>query len=71
VDWTPEVMGRLESAIHRGLRIALSRRGTEFVVLPRRLIPREGRELLIALHPTSGDELVFPLDEMDDFDVLE
>jgi hypothetical protein len=71
VDWTPEVMDRLEAAIHRGRRVALSRRGTEFVVLPRRLVPAQGREMLVAMHPTSGDELVFPLDELDAFSVLE
>jgi hypothetical protein len=71
MDWSPELMERLEAAVGRGQRVALFRRGTEFVVIPRRLMPRGGREQLVALHPSSGDELVFPLDELDGFTVVE
>jgi hypothetical protein len=55
----------LERALIRGARVALVRRGTEHVVLPLRLRTERGREVLDARHPTTGDEMSFPLDELD------
>lgn len=56
----------LERAIDRGERIAVRRRQHEYVVIPERIGHERGREQLITRHPTTGDRLVFQLDELDD-----
>jgi len=55
----------LERAITDGRRIVVTRRGTEFVVVPLRLRTVTGREVLDARHPTTGDSLTLVLDELD------
>ena len=50
--------------------LRLARRGAELVVMPRRLRTSFGREVLDAVHPTTGDLMEFHLDEVDDFEVL-
>jgi hypothetical protein len=56
----------LERAIDRGDRIVVRRRQHEYVVVPERLGFEGGREQLVTRHPTTGDRLVFQLDELDD-----
>jgi hypothetical protein len=56
---------RLERAVSRGERIVVLRRGTEFVVIPLSLRTREGREVIDARNPTTGDMLALFLDELD------
>ncbi len=60
----------LERAITRGTRIAVSRRGAEYVVVPKRLRTERGRETLESAHPTTGDRLVFFLDEVEEIEVV-
>ena len=60
----------LERAIADRLRISVYRRGTEFVVVPRRLRTSGGREAIESMHPTTGDALVFFVDELDSFEVV-
>ena len=60
----------LEQAVNNGRRIAVWRRGTEYIVVPRRLRVRNGRELIEARNPTTGDDLVLVLDEIDSFEVV-
>jgi hypothetical protein len=60
----------LEHAIARGQRIAVTRRGTEFVVIPERLALRNRRECVEARHPTTGDHLTLWLDEVDALEVV-
>ncbi len=60
----------LEQAITRGERIAVYRRGTEYVVIPERLVLRNRRECIEARHPTTGDHLVLWLDETDRVEVV-
>lgn len=55
----------LERAITDGRRIVVTRRGTEFVVVPLGLRTVTGREVLDARHPTTGDHLTLVLDELD------
>lgn len=69
MNWSPDEMERLERAIVEGARIQLSRRGTEYVVVPRTLRPDEGGEVLVAT-TYNGDDLHFALDEIERFDVL-
>jgi hypothetical protein len=60
----------LERAITNGRRVAVYRRGTEFLVIPMRFSLVGGREALEARHPTTGDRLVLILDELDSIEVV-
>lgn len=60
----------LERAITTGERIAVYRRGTEYVVIPMRLRMIRGREAVDATHPTTGDRITLHLDEIDGFEVV-
>lgn len=62
-------MDRLERAISEGSRIQLRRRGTEYVLLPRRLRSEASTDVLLAT-TTTGDELSFSLDEIERFAVI-
>ncbi len=55
----------LERAIQRGQRVVVRRRQHEYVVVPERIAFEGSREQLITRHPTTGDRLVFQLDELD------
>jgi hypothetical protein len=61
----------LESAITHGRRIAVFRRGTEYVVIPKRLRTVGSREAMDSVHPTTGDRITLYLDEMDQFEVVQ
>lgn len=67
---THEQYDRLEHAITTGRRIALFRRGTEYIVIPELLRLRGGRESIEARNPTTGDHLTIFLDELDSFEVV-
>lgn len=60
----------LERAITDGRRIAVYRRGTEYVVIPTRLRLTGGREALEALHPTTGEHLTLYLDDLESIEVV-
>jgi hypothetical protein len=60
----------LERALADGRRIAVYRRGTEYIVVPRRLRITGGREALEATHPTTGDGITLWLDEVDSIEVV-
>jgi hypothetical protein len=59
----------LERAIMDKRRIAVIRRGTEYVVVPSRLAIERGREAIYARHP-SGSVMTFFLDELESFEVV-
>ena len=67
--WTPDDIDRLERAIIDGTRVQLSRRGTEYVVVPREIRSAGPAEILIGT-TNAGDDLSFALDEVESFDVL-
>ncbi len=60
----------LERAIDRGSRLVVRRRQHEYVVVPERLAFDGGREQLITRHPTTGDRMVFQLDELDGLEAV-
>ncbi len=60
----------LERAITNGVRIAVWRRGTEFIVVPRQLRLTDGREAIEAIHPTTGHSLTLYIDEVDAIEVV-
>lgn len=71
VRWTPERMEQLERAARLGRRVVLMRRGTEYIVIARRILHSSGGEALIGYLPMTGEELRFDLDELDEFQVLQ
>lgn len=69
--WTAERMDQLENATRRGLRVALSRRGTEYVIVALRIVSTGPQEALLGRLPMTGEELTFRLDEIDGFQVID
>jgi len=59
----------LERAITDKRRIAVMRRGTEYVVVPSRLSVEGGREAFQARHP-SGSVMTFFIDEVQSIEVV-
>jgi len=70
MDMTTKQYDALEQAVSDGRRVVVYRRGTEYVVVPRRFRAHGGREALDATHPTTGDRITFYVDEMDGFEVV-
>ena len=70
VRWTPERMEELERATQQRRRVVIRRRGTEYVVVARRIFHEGQRDALIGLLPMTGEELRFNLEELDEFHVL-
>ena len=60
----------LESAITHGHRIAIKRRGSEYVGIPQKLHSAGTREAVDILHPTTGELITLFLDEIDRLDVV-
>ncbi|HEX2249057.1 MAG TPA: hypothetical protein VHH32_01835 [Gemmatimonadales bacterium] len=69
--WTADRMEQLETAARKGLRVALSRRGTEYVVQAVRVTSVENHDALVGWLPMTGEELTFRLDEIESFQVIE
>ena len=70
---TPEAMDALERAVREHRRVALMRRGTEYVVVAERLEARgvEGStEVLRGRLPMTGEVLEFALGDLEWFAVL-
>ena len=61
---------RLERAVVRGQKIAVYRRGTEYIVTPLSLVQRGGREVIEARNPTTGDSLSLYIDELESIEVV-
>ena len=68
--WTPTQMDRLENAARKQLRVALRRRGTEYIVTAQRVTTVGGREALIGHLPMTGESLTFRLDDVDEFQII-
>jgi hypothetical protein len=67
---TPAQYDALERAVANAQRIVVHRRGTEYVVVARRLLLDGGRERIESVHPSTGDAIVFYIDEVDSIQVL-
>lgn len=61
----------LERAVIDQRRITVMRRGSEFLVIPERLTLIQGREAILARHPSTGAALTLYLDEADRIEVVE
>jgi uncharacterized protein with PhoU and TrkA domain len=64
-------MDQLEHAARRGLRVALSRRGTEYIVVALRVTSIGRHEVLVGRLPMTGEDLKFRLEDVDSFQVIE
>jgi hypothetical protein len=71
VRWTPDRMEQLERAARLGQRVMLMRRGTEYVVVARRILHAGGGEALVGYLPMTGEELRFDLGDLDAFQVVQ
>jgi len=60
----------LERAIVDGTRLAIRRRGTEYLVIPERLRVENGREIIVARHPSTGHRLELVLDELEQLEAV-
>ncbi|MEO8029676.1 MAG: hypothetical protein ABI765_02440 [Gemmatimonadota bacterium] len=68
--WTPERLDQLERAARDGRRVALMRRGTEYIVQACR-VESDGRgDVLIARLPMTNEEMRFALNDLDFFQVV-
>lgn len=67
---TPGDYDRLERAVMDGRRIALVRQGREIVVIPLRLFMRDGREVIEARHPTTGDLITRSIEDLDAVEIV-
>lgn len=67
---SPGQYDALERAVARGTRVAVYRRGTEYVVVPTRIFQQNGREAIEAIHPTTGDPIVFVIDDVESIEVV-
>jgi hypothetical protein len=66
---THDQYDQLERAIIDKRRIAVMRRGTEYVIVPTRLLVERGREAIQARHP-GGNVMLFFLDELQSIEVV-
>ncbi|MBI1967428.1 MAG: hypothetical protein HYS40_05525 [Gemmatimonadetes bacterium] len=67
---TPEALDALERAVRERRRVALMRRGTEYVVVAERLETADRDEVLEGRLPMTGETLAFRLRELESFAVL-
>lgn len=67
---TPEALDALERAVREHLRVALRRRGTEYVVVAERLETSGPGDVLAGRLPMTGELLSFRLRDLESFAVL-
>ncbi len=67
---THEQYETLERAVTNRSRIAVWRRGTEYLVIPQRLRIAGGREAIDATHPSTGHAMTLYIDEVDTIEVV-
>jgi hypothetical protein len=67
---TPDALDALERAVRERRRVALRRRGAEYVVVAERLDTLERDDTLQGRLPMTGELLAFPLRDFESFAVL-
>jgi len=66
----PEALDALERAVRDHRRVALRRRGTEYVVVAERLDTAGRDDVLAGRLPMTGESLTFRLRDLESFAVL-
>jgi len=56
--------------VSRGRRVIVFRRGTEYIVIPLALLSRDGREVIEARNPTTGDAMTLYVDELESIELV-
>lgn len=69
--WTPARMTELERAVERRSRVALSRRGTEYVVVAHGLRTFGREDVFVGRIPITGELMEFELSALESFQVLD
>jgi hypothetical protein len=69
-ELTPQAFDALEWAVREHRRVALRRRGTEYVIIAEHLDTRGPDEELLGKIPMTGEVLAFRLRELEWFTVL-
>ena len=64
-------MEQLEHAVQKRQRVILRRRGNEYVVVASALTTSRGREALSGYLAMTGEEMLFVLDDLDFFQVID
>jgi uncharacterized protein with PhoU and TrkA domain len=64
-------MDQLEHAARNGRRVALMRRGTEYIVVAIKVTSAGRHDVLVGRLPMTGEERAFNLDEIDAMQVLD
>jgi len=67
---TPEALDALERAVRERRRVALRRRGTEYVVVAQRLDTSGRDDILVGRLPITGEPVTFRLRDLESFAVL-
>jgi len=67
---TPDALDALERAVRERRRVALRRRGTEYVVVAQRLETSGREDILVGRLPMTGEMLTFRLRDLESFAVL-
>ena len=67
---SPDALDALERAVRERRRVALRRRGTEYVVVAERLDTGKREEALEGRLPMTGEILAFALRDLESFAVL-
>jgi hypothetical protein len=68
--WSPERLDQLENAVRRGLRIGVTRRGNEFIVVATRMTSVANKDAVAGILPMTNEEMVFPLDDIEGLVIL-
>lgn len=68
--WTPERLDQLECAVRNGRRVALNRRGTEYIVIAVRMTSKNNRDAFVGRLPMTGEEMTFVLDDIEEMQVV-
>lgn len=68
--WTTQRMDLLERAVREQRRIALTRRGTEYVVIALAITMVKARDAVVGRLPMTGETMTFILDELDSFAIV-
>lgn len=69
-QWTVQRMDLLERAVREQRRVALTRRGTEYVVVALAVTTVKARDAMVGRLPMTGEEMTFILDELDSFAIV-
>ena len=64
-------MEQLEHAVQKRKRVAVRRRGNEYVVVASAMSHSRGRDALMGYLSMTGEEMMFVLADLDHFQVLD